>query len=176
MDIGHENITPNIDNNTNNSKLFDDVYFQVYKENNNYLPESHLFSTLVTDINNYLLSVINTSNSNQLEYRLGYIIYSKMNLCQEKMHNLLNMLIQKNNPNIRIQSHWEIISSFKGPMEINNNIEIKEFDKIKIKIIIKPNDKDYAIKKLIDLNIKHLIKTSKKANNYLIQVSYLFPI
>lgn len=150
-------------------KLFDDKFYKTYKENSNLISKEQLLMSLVNDINHHITTLYNQNQINN-EYHIGYIIYSKMTLGSNKMNNLLNTVIQKNNPNLRIQSHWEIISSFNGPMETVNGIEILNFDKIKIKIIVKPNDKDYAIKKLADINLHSISKSSKKAAEYLINI------
>jgi hypothetical protein len=43
--------------------------------------------------------------------------------------------------------------------------------KIRIKLIIKPNDKEYAIKKLASINLDYYAKNSKKANDYLEKIN-----
>ena len=149
-------------------KLFDDSYYLAYRENNDYIPKNKLMMVLINDINTYmstidLSSVVNENN----EFRLGYILCSNLSLGSAKMNTILSMLIQIFNPNIRLQSYWETISTLHGPMEVDKRIEIINVHKIRIKLIIKPNDKDFAIKKLASINLHHYAKNSKKVNDYL---------
>ena len=154
-------------------KLFDDIYYSEYREHNEYIEKELLFGSLTTDLLDYINLNLNL-NPNLLlenEVRIGYILYTKMSLSSSKMNNIFNLFVQKTNPNIRIQSYWEIISSFKGPMESSKGLEILDFDRVKIKIIIKANNKDIAIQKLSDINLHHISRSNKKIQEYL--VNYL---
>ena len=143
-------------------KHFDDLYYQQYRENKIFTPKEELFKILINDIIEYL-KTIPSSN----EIRVGYILYSKFLLSSSKMNNVLNLLIQKINPNIRVLSLWNVEASYKGPIQTSNGIENVDFDKIRIKLLIRPNDKDIAIKKLIEMNLYSLKKGNKKLNDYL---------
>jgi hypothetical protein len=152
-------------------KLFDDQYYPSYRENNDFIPKDKLLTVLTDDINSYLATIQPSENiSTENEIRLGYILCSQLTLNSSKMNTLLCMLIQISNPNIRIQSYWETISSLHGPMEIANRIEIVNVHKIRIKLIIRPNDKDYSIKKLASTNLYYFAKNSKKVNDYLTNI------
>jgi hypothetical protein len=83
------------------------------------------------------------------------------------MNTILNLLVLQKNPNIRVQSHWDVVSTFKGPMQTANGLEIVDVDKIRIKLIVKTNDKDLSIKKLAEINLNNLKKNTKKINEYL---------
>jgi hypothetical protein len=143
-------------------KHFDDLYYQHYRENKNFIPKEDLFQILINDITEYLKTVPSSN-----EIRVGYILYSKFLLSSSKMNNVLNLLIQKINPNIRVLSVWNVESSYKGPLQTVNGNENVDFDKIRVKLLIRPNDKDIAIKKLIEMNLHSLKKSNKKLNDYL---------
>jgi hypothetical protein len=141
--------------------IFDDSYYPNYRETTKYIEKDKLFETIVKDLLEYLTTCIIDN-----EMRVGYIIYSKCELSSSKMNNMLNLLVQSINPNIYTQSLWEIFESCKGPMQTSKGLEIIEINKIKIKIIVKPNNKDIAIKKLAEINLNYL-KKNKKVNKYL---------
>jgi hypothetical protein len=158
--------------NVNNiKKLFDDSFYPTYRENNDFIPKDKLLKVLIDDINTYLNENMANLQSEQSEIRLGYILCSQITLNSAKMNTMLSMLIQVINPNIRLQSYWETIASLHGPMEVSNRIEIINVHKIRIKLIIKPNDKEYAIKKLASINLDYYAKNSKKANDYLEKIN-----
>jgi hypothetical protein len=71
---------------------------------------------------------------------------------------------------MRVQSLWDIQSTYKGPMQTEKGLEIIDFDKIRIKILIKANDKDLAIKKLAEINLNHMRKKTKKVGEYLTKI------
>lgn len=146
-------------------KQFDDIYFQSYRENNNFISKENLFNMITSDLIEFVKSCELKS-----EIRVGYILYSKMLLNSNKMNNILNLLIQKNNPNIRVQSLWTIESSYKGPMHTANGVENVDFDKIRLKILVKLNDKDIAIKKLSEMNLNSIKKNIRKATDYLVNI------
>jgi hypothetical protein len=154
-----------VENNITKPELFDDIFYEIYRENNNFVSKENLFQTLVTDLISYLKTCYNGT-----EIRVGYIIYSKLQLSSSKMNNILNLLVQKLEPNIRVQSIWNIESSYKGPMQTEKGLETIDFDKIRIKIIVKPNDKDLAIKKLAEINLNHMRKNTKKVSEYLAKI------
>jgi hypothetical protein len=144
-------------------KQFDDLFYPQYRETNNYIPKENLFQMLISDLFEYLKNCQDVS-----EIRVGYILYSKMSLKSNKMNNILNLLVQKVNPNIRIQSLWDIQNTYKGPMQTDKGMENVDVDKIRIKILIKKNDKDIAIKKLSEINLNHMKKNNKKVTDYLV--------
>lgn len=148
--------------------LFDDSKYPLYRENNTYVSKENLLPILVADLIEYLKTSINTNSS---EIYVGYMIYSKLQLSSSKMNNLLNLLVQKTEPNIRIQSIWDVQSNHSGLMQTEKGLEmIDAFDKIRIKIIAKPNDKDLAIKKLAEINLNYMRKNTKKVNEYLTKI------
>jgi hypothetical protein len=147
------------------NKLFDDSYYTIYRENNNFVSKETLFQVLITDLFEYLKTCQNSG-----EIRVGYMIYSKLQLSSSKMNNILNLLIQKLDPNLRVLSMWDIQSTYKGPMQTDKGLEIIDFDKIRIKILVKPNDKDLAIKKLAEINLNNMRKNTKKVNEYLAKI------
>jgi len=144
------------------NNLFDDTHYPIYRETNNYILKENLLEILTND----LLEYIKTCPLNT-EMRVGYIIYSKLLLGSSKMNNIFNIFIQKHNPNIRIQSLWTVCETNTSSIQIDNQTKIVEVDKIKIKIIVKPNDKDLSIKKLADIILNQTRKHTKKANEYL---------
>ena len=152
----------NEDNEKVEIKQFDDSYYPHYREYNNFIPKETLFQMLITD----LIEFLKTCQANN-EIRVGYIIYSKMILSSSKMNNILNLLIQKINPNIRVQSMWDIQNSYKGPIQTEKGIENVDFDKVRIKILVRTNDKDIAIKKLAENNLNYMKKNIKKVSEYL---------
>ena len=144
-------------------KQFDDSFYPQYRENNNFIPKENLFQMIISDLSEYL-----KHSQEATEIRIGYILYSKMSLKSIKMNNILNLLVQKINPNIRIQSLWEIQNTYKGPMQTDKGFENVDVDKIRIKVLVKQNDKDIAIKKLSEINLNHMKKNNKKVTDYLI--------
>ena len=144
-------------------KQFDDSFYPQYRENNNFIPKENLFQMIISDLSEYL-----KHSQEATEIRIGYILYSKMSLKSIKMNNILNLLVQKINPNIRIQSLWEIQNTYKGPMQTDKGLENVDVDKIRIKVLVKQNDKDIAIKKLSEINLNHMKKNNKKVTDYLI--------
>jgi hypothetical protein len=143
-------------------KIFDDSYYLAYRENNNYIGKENLFDAIIADFFVCIQEVNFTG-----ELRIGYMLYSKLSLSSSKMNTILNLLVLQKNPNIRVQSHWDVVSTFKGPMQTANGLEIVDVDKIRIKLIIKTNDKDLSIKKLAEINLNNLKKNTKKINEYL---------
>lgn len=154
-----------IDGDKHELKHFDDAYYPQYRENKSFVLKEDLFQILISDLMEFLKTVPPSN-----EIRVGYILYSKFLLSSSKMNNILNLLTQKINPNIRVLSMWNIESSYKGPIQTANGIENADFDKIKIKILVRPNDKDIAIKKLIEMNLNYLKKNNKKLNDYLAKI------
>lgn len=144
-------------------KQFDDSYYLSYRENNNFIAKENLFQSLISDLFEYLKTCQPCN-----EIRVGYILVSKLALSSSKMNNILNLLIQKINPNIRVQSMWNIQNTYKGPMQTDKGIEIVDVDKIRIKLLVRPNDKDIAIKKLAEINLNYIKKNTKKINDYLV--------
>ena len=89
---------------------------------------------------------------------------------KRKARYFINLLVQKLDPTVRVQSAWDIQTSYKGPMQTEKGLEIIDFDKIRIKIIVKANDKDLAIKKLAEINLNHMRKNTKKIGEYLAKI------
>lgn len=144
-------------------KQFDDTFYPHYRENSTFIPKENLFQMLINDIFEYLKTCEPCN-----EIRIGYIIVSKLALSSSKLNNILNLLVQKINPNIRVQSVWDVQNTYRGPMQTDKGIENVDVDKIRIKVLIRPNDKDIAIKKLIEMNLSLIKKNNKKIGDYLI--------
>jgi hypothetical protein len=146
-------------------KQFDDIHYPHYRENNTFISKENLFQLIITD----LIEFIKTQPA-QNELRIGYILYSKMSLNSSKMNNIFNLLLQKINPDIRVQSMWEVLERNKVPMQTEKGIQNMEIDKIRVKLLLRPNDKDIAIKKLAEINLNQMKKHNKKANEYLMNI------
>lgn len=153
--------------------LFDDIYYHAYRETNIFIKKEYLLQTLLNDLYEFLKTVMTTENN--LIY-VGYIIYSKLQLNSSKMNKLLNLLIQKTNPTIRVQSLWIVESTYNGPIETGGNIEIVDMDKIKIKLIIRPMDKDFIIKKYATESLAHMMKKKKNKKNVVDDYVKLFNV
>jgi hypothetical protein len=146
----------------NEIKQFDDIYFPQYRETNSYITPKQMFEVLINDLFEYIKHVENNN-----EIKIGYIIFSKMYKKSSTMNNILNMLVQKSNPNIRVQSQWFKEITFNSQVQTDKGVQTVDVDKIKIKIVVKNNDKDFAIKKLADINLNHLKKKDKRICEYL---------
>ncbi len=151
---------------------FSHVNFTVWRENNVYIEKDTILELLTSDIINYFNQYLSHAMTNGLqltsELYIGYIIYSKLEVNPGKIANILNLLVQNINPEIRIQSQWDIEGSTKTEIQTRNGgIETKDIDKIKIKVIIRPNDKNLAIKKITSIAIENISKNSKKLQSYL---------
>ncbi len=158
---------------TKQPDTFSDISFGTFRENNIYLDKENILEVLTNDIITYFDEYTKHAIANGLtigsEIKVGYIIYSKLVVSGGKIANLLNLLVQNKNPNIRIQSQWDIEGSTNTPIQTIRGIETKDVDKIKIKVIIRPNDKDLAIKKITGIAIENINKSSKKLQDYLIK-------
>jgi hypothetical protein len=150
-----------LDNSTQSLELFDDIYYPAYRESHVFIKKENLFQTLINDLFDFLKSVMTPENN--LIY-VGYIVYSKLQMHSAKMNKLLNLLIQKTNPVIRVQSLWTVESTYNGPLETEGKIEMVDMDKIKIKLIVRPIDKDFTIKKYASEAIGHMLKKNKNKN------------
>lgn len=146
-------------------KHFDDIHYPQYRENHTFIPKENLFQLIIND----LIEFIKTQPA-QNELRIGYILYSKMCLNSSKMNNIFNLLLQKINPDIRVQSMWDILEKNNLPMQTEKGVQNMEIDKIRIKILLRPNDKDIAIKKLAEINLNQIKKHNKKTNEYLMNI------
>ena len=92
------------------------------------------------------------------DLRIGYILYMEVDTginIKNKMNKLLNYMVQLKNPNIYVKSHWAIDDTCSG------------INKIRVKVIVLENNKDYAIKMLINELIYNIKKKDKKYNKYL---------
>jgi len=105
------------------------------------------------------------------ELRIGYILYieadANINI-KSKMNKLLNYMVQLKNPNIYVKSHWVID-------ELGINAGLVQVNKIKVKVIVLENNKDYAIKMLINELIYNIKKKDKKYNKYLEKIDTTLP-
>jgi hypothetical protein len=88
------------------------------------------------------------------------------------MNEILNYIIQYKYPDLYIRSNWESLIQVTGPTDVNGVIQTVTADKIKIKLIIKNNDKDLTIKKHVENKLMSLKKKNKKMNEYLEDFSY----
>jgi hypothetical protein len=145
--------------NLNSNSYFWDLYS---KKNSSYRNNINLNFD-----NNFDLIEFLKSSPPSNEIRVGYILYSKLSLNSSKMNNIFNLLMQKINPNIRVQSMWEVLATSICDIPTEKGIEKVSVDKIRIKLLIRPNDKDIAIKKLTEMNINYMKKNNKKVNEYL---------
>jgi hypothetical protein len=147
------------DNNNNNNKrariqntnIFDDKNFSdiIFRENTDYIKREDLFNVMSEDI--IKIYKMNTITN----MKIGYIIYSNMDLASNKMNYILNNFVQNIDSEVHVSSVWEI-------EETVNNI-----NKIKLKIIVSPNDKKMAIKKLSYELLKEKSNNNNKYNIYL---------
>ena len=86
--------------------------------------------------------------------------------------NLLNYMIQHKYPDVFVRSNWETLIQVTGPVDINGVIQTITADKIKVKLIIKNNDKDLTIKKHVENKLMSLKKKNKKIYEYLEDFTY----
>jgi hypothetical protein len=157
-----------INNNTvNNKKLYDDCYYPLenYIEHKQLINKTELFDAFSTDIiARYIHYRSNSPVSTEL--RIGYILYMEADTninIKNKMNKLLNYMVQLKNPNIYVKSHWVIEDTC-------SNAELVPINKIKVKVIVLENNKDYAIKMLIGEMIYNIKKKDKKYSKYLEKV------
>lgn len=155
-----------------NQNDFDNINFGTFRENTTFCDKENLLELLTQDIIKFIGEYSKYAATNNLvmpeELYLGYIVYSKIDVNLGKLANILNLLIQNINPNIRIQSQWNIEEKANTQMQTIRGIENVDAEKIRIKVIIRPNDKDLAIKKITDIAIENMGKNSKKLQSYLI--------
>lgn len=162
-------------------KLYDDCYYPVdkYIEHPHLVSKTDLFDAFSTDI------IARYAHQSQIppqqpstnplvppttELRLGYILYMEVDTninIKNKMNKLLNYMVQLKNPNIYVKSHWEIVSVIEG---VNLGTGSVTVNKIKIKVIILENNKDFAIKMLIGELVYNMKKKDKKYSKYLEKV------
>jgi hypothetical protein len=151
--------------------VFSNVNFTVWRENNVYTEKESILELLTSDITNYFKEYINHAVTNGIpvssEIYIGYVVYSKLEVNPGKIANVLNLLVQNINPDIRIQSQWDVEATANTQIQTVRGVETKDVDKIRIKVIIRPNDKNLAIKKISSIAIENISKTSKKLQTYL---------
>jgi hypothetical protein len=157
-----------INNNTvSNKKLYDDCYYPLenYIEHKQLINKTELFDAFSTDIiARYIHYRSNSPVSTEL--RIGYILYMEADTninIKNKMNKLLNYMVQLKNPNIYVKSHWVIEDTC-------SNAGLVPINKIKVKVIVLENNKDYAIKMLIGEMIYNIKKKDKKYSKYLEKV------
>ncbi len=159
------------------ASLYDDNF---YVNNINelviYLPKNKLLKYMVDQIINDLKKYFEYFQNNNIttpnEIRFGYIIYSHLEHGTNKMNELLNYMIQHKYPDLFVRSNWETLIQVTGPVDINGVIQTITADKIKIKLIIKNNDKDLTIKKHVENKLMSLKKKNKKLYEYLEDFTY----
>jgi hypothetical protein len=157
--------------------LYDDnFYLNNINELVIYLPKNKLLNYMVDQIINDLKKYFEYCKQNNVnvpqEIRFGYIIYSHLEQGTNKMNEILNYMIQYKYPDLYIRSNWESLIQVTGPTDVNGVIQTVTADKIKIKLIIKNNDKDLTIKKHVENKLMSLKKKNKKMNEYLEDFSY----
>jgi hypothetical protein len=154
---------------TDNKKLYDDCYYPTenYIEHKQIINKIDLFDAFSTDIiaryihyrsNQHQPLPQHQPPSPSTDLRIGYILYMEVDTninIKNKMNKLLNYMVQLKNPNIYVKSHWVIDETCSG------------INKIKVKVIVLENNKDYAIKMLINEIIYNIKKKDKKYNKYL---------
>ncbi len=158
--------------------LYDDtLYSNNIKEHALFIEKKKLLSFLVeqitTDLRLYMEYYATNNIPIQAEIRFGYIIYSKLEIGTNKMNELLNFMIQHKYPELYIRSNWESITLVTGSTEINGTTQTITADKIKVKLIIKNNDKDLTIKKLAENKLISMKKKNKKMYEYLEEFNYV---
>ena len=152
--------------------LYDDNYYATsINELVIYLPKNKLLNYMVDQIINDLKKYFEYCKQNNIivpqEIRFGYIIYSHLENGTNKMNEILNYMIQYKYPDLYVRSNWETLIQVTGPTDINGIVQTVTADKIKIKLIIKNNDKDLTIKKHVENKLMTLKKKNKKMNEYL---------
>jgi hypothetical protein len=146
--------------------LYDDCYYPLenYIEHKQIINKVDLFDAFSTDI--IARYTHYCSQPSVPELRIGYILYieadANINI-KNKMNKLLNYMVQLKNPNIYVKSHWVID-------ELGISVGLVQVNKIKVKVIILENNKDYAIKMLINEHIYNIKKKDKKYSKYLEKV------
>ena len=137
--------------------LFDDsLYVNNIKEHTIFFEKKKLLNFLVDEIINDLKLFSGD------EIRFAYIVYSKLDISTYKINEILNFMIQYKYPDIYVKSKWESIEQITGNTDINGISQTVTADKIRIKFIIKKNDKDLTIKKLIQDKLFSLQKKKNK--------------
>ncbi len=158
--------------------LYDDnLYVNNIKEHAMYIEKKKLLSFLAEQIVNDLKTYIEYCAKNNIqtpaEIRYGYIVYSKLEIGTNKMNELLNFMIQHKYPELYIRSNWESMTQITGNAEVDGKVQMITADKIKVKLIIKNNDKDLTIKKLAENKLISMKKKNKKIYEYLEEFNYV---
>jgi len=160
-------------------KLYDDCYYPLehYIEHKQIINKTDLFDAFSTDIIARYIHYRSTQTQSlpqpqpqslpqpqTTDLRIGYILYMEVDTSiniKNKMNKLLNYMVQLKNPNIYVKSYWVIDETCSG------------INKIKVKVIVLENNKDYAIKMLINELIYNIKKKDKKYNKYLEKIDTL---
>ena len=158
--------------------LYDDkLYINNIKEHGMFIEKKKLLSFLAEQIVNDLKTFIEYFTKNNIpiptEIRFGYIVYSKLEIGTNKMNEILNFMIQHKYPELYIRSNWEIMTQITGNAEVDGKVQMITADKIKVKLIIKNNDKDLTIKKLAENKFISMKKKNKKIHEYLEEFNYV---
>ena len=158
--------------------LYDDtLYLNNIKEHAMFIEKKKLLNFLseqiITDLKVYMEYCTTNNIPTQAEIRFGYIVYSKLEIGTNKMNELLNFMIQHKYPELFIRSNWETITQITGNAEVDGKVQIITADKIKVKLIIKNNDKDLTIKKLDEIKLISMKKKNKKIHEYLEEFNYV---
>ena len=158
--------------------LYDDkLYINNIKEHGMFIEKKKLLSFLAEQIVNDLKTFIEYFTKNNIpiptEIRFGYIVYSKLEIGTNKMNEILNFMIQHKYLELYIRSNWEIMTQITGNAEVDGKVQMITADKIKVKLIIKNNDKDLTIKKLAENKLISMKKKNKKINEYLEEFNYV---
>lgn len=137
--------------------LFNDsLYINNIKEHTMFFEKKNLLNFLVEQI----ISDLNLFSGDEI--RFAYIVYSKLDISTYKINEILNFMIQYKYPDIYVKSKWEVLEQITGNTNINGISQTVTADKIRIKFIIKKNDKDLTIKKLIQDKLFSLQKKKNK--------------
>ena len=158
--------------------LYDDtLYLNNIKEHAMFIEKKKLLNFLseqiITDLKVYMEYCTTNKIPIQAEIRFGYIVYSKLEIGTNKMNELLNFTIQHKYPELFIRSNWETITQITGNAEVDGKVQMITADKIKVKLIIKNNDKDLTIKKLAENKLIGMKKKNKKIYEYLEEFNYV---
>lgn len=147
--------------------LFSDEFYIDYRQPNHYIPKNKLFEELVKDICVYVQECIQNNIVTGNEIRIGYKLFSRMELSSKKMNELLNLYLQSENPNLYVKSEWAIEETVQTQVPVNNEITTLDIHKIHIKMIVYENNKDLAIKRFAKGCLHSLKSENRKYREYI---------
>lgn len=146
---------------------FADEYYNDYRQPNHYIPKNKLFEELIKDICTYIQECIQNNIVTSNEIRIGYKLFSRMELSSKKMNELLNLYLQSETPNLYVKSEWVIEETVQTQAHVNNEIVTIDIHKIQIKMIVYENNKDVAIKRFAKGCLHTLKSENRKYREYI---------